>query len=189
MSRDPSPLKSGDQAPSVTLPDTTGADVALADLWAERPLALLFMRHLGCALCREQVDDLRRDYADIQKVGGAAIVTMGTVEQTAAFKANRSLPFPCFSDPDQAAYRAFAVPRGTVVQVAGPAMWGGAIRALCRSGLGKPAGDLRQLQAAFVIAQGGRLELVRYSQHSADVASTQELVAALQSAGDRQERD
>jgi hypothetical protein len=31
----------------LTLLDEDGADVAVADLWAERPVALIFLRHYG----------------------------------------------------------------------------------------------------------------------------------------------
>ena len=40
-------LQVGDSAPDLTLPDHTGEDVRLGGLWAERPLVLLFLRHLG----------------------------------------------------------------------------------------------------------------------------------------------
>ncbi len=37
----------GDPAPDVTLPDDSGIQTSLSSLWSERPLALLFIRHLG----------------------------------------------------------------------------------------------------------------------------------------------
>jgi peroxiredoxin len=40
-------LKQGDSAPDLRLRDSSGAEVALADLWRERPLALVFLRHFG----------------------------------------------------------------------------------------------------------------------------------------------
>ena len=37
----------GDPAPDVTLPDDSAAATSLSILWSERPLVLLFIRHLG----------------------------------------------------------------------------------------------------------------------------------------------
>jgi hypothetical protein len=36
-----------DRLSTLTLADDTGSDVRLRDLWAERPAALVFLRHYG----------------------------------------------------------------------------------------------------------------------------------------------
>ncbi len=40
-------LQVSDTAPDVTLPDQSGERTRLADLWTERPLVLMFLRHFG----------------------------------------------------------------------------------------------------------------------------------------------
>ena len=40
-------LNVGDAAPDVTLADGSGTPVRLSDLWRERPLLLVFLRHYG----------------------------------------------------------------------------------------------------------------------------------------------
>ncbi len=40
-------VRVGDPAPDMTLPDDSGMQTSLSGLWSERPLALLFIRHLG----------------------------------------------------------------------------------------------------------------------------------------------
>jgi peroxiredoxin len=40
-------LKPGDTAPDRRLRDSSGSEVALSDLWRERPLVLVFLRHFG----------------------------------------------------------------------------------------------------------------------------------------------
>jgi peroxiredoxin len=40
-------LQTGDAAPDLTLPDHTGQEVRLGELWGKQPLVLLFLRHLG----------------------------------------------------------------------------------------------------------------------------------------------
>ena len=40
-------VRVGDPAPDMTLPDDSGTQTSLSSLWSERPLVLLFIRHLG----------------------------------------------------------------------------------------------------------------------------------------------
>lgn len=40
-------LHAGDAVPDVTLTDGAGGPVRLSDLWRERPLLLVFLRHYG----------------------------------------------------------------------------------------------------------------------------------------------
>jgi peroxiredoxin len=40
-------LSPGDDAPNLTLTDDEGRSVRLSDLWQQRPLVLLFVRHFG----------------------------------------------------------------------------------------------------------------------------------------------
>ena len=40
-------LKAGDKAPDLTLRDSSGAEIALSDLWRAHPLVLVFLRHFG----------------------------------------------------------------------------------------------------------------------------------------------
>lgn len=40
-------LQVGDSAPEVILPDDLGKPVKLSDLWTQRPIAVVFVRHTG----------------------------------------------------------------------------------------------------------------------------------------------
>lgn len=41
------PVAQGDNAPDVLLHDAAGNEVRLSELWHERPLVLVFLRHFG----------------------------------------------------------------------------------------------------------------------------------------------
>lgn len=41
------PPQSADTLADITLPDQDGNEVRLGDLWAERPAALIWLRHYG----------------------------------------------------------------------------------------------------------------------------------------------
>ena len=40
-------MRTADQLADVVLPDQDGTDVRLGDLWRERPVALVWLRHYG----------------------------------------------------------------------------------------------------------------------------------------------
>lgn len=111
--------------------------------------------------------------------GRVVAVTMGTVAQAADFRRRFGLKFPCLADPERRAYRAYRIPRGGIRQVAGPQVWSAGLRALLRGGAGMPTGDLRQLQATFVVAPGGGLRMVHYSSSSADEPPLDQLLTAI----------
>ena len=155
-------LPVGACAPDLTLPDEQGEPIVFSQLY-KQPLVLLFVRHLGCPFCRDQLLEMRDGYERIRAAGGeVAAVTMGTIEQAARIKQSLGLPFTCLADSQQEAYRAFEIPRGSLSQVAGPSIWGPGLAALRRGGLGVPRGDLLQLQATLVIDGEG---IVRYVHH------------------------
>ncbi|MCA9145797.1 MAG: redoxin domain-containing protein [Planctomycetaceae bacterium] len=132
-------------------------------------------------MCREHVVDVRDDYQRFLDAGGdVAIITMGTVEQTAAFRDRNRLPFVCLADPERIAYQAFGVPRGTALQVTGPSVWARGLKATLRAGIGKPIGDVLQLHGSFIVDRGGVIRFVHIPKHSADQPSNDELIVQLQ---------
>jgi hypothetical protein len=45
--RTPSPPQDADELADIVLPDHEGHEVRLGDLWADRPAALVWLRHYG----------------------------------------------------------------------------------------------------------------------------------------------
>jgi peroxiredoxin len=131
-------------------------------------------------MCREHVVDVRDNYDRFLEAGGdVTVVTMGNVAQTAAFRDRNRLPFTCLADPERVAYKAFGVPVGTVGQIAGPAVWGGGLKAVLRAGFGKPVGDILQLHGSFIIDRDGIIRFIHLPRHSADRPTNDELIAQL----------
>jgi len=131
-------------------------------------------------MCREHVVDVRDDYQQFLDAGGdVAVITMGSVEQTAAFRDRSHLPFVCLADPKRIAYQAYGVPRASVLQVAGPAVWAGGLKATLRAGIGKPVGDVLQLHGSFIVDTQGALRYIHLPKHSADQPTNDELIAQL----------
>lgn len=173
-------LSVGDPAPDVTLPDDRNLPTRLSELWQRQPIVLVFVRHSGCTLCFDHAVVMREAYPEIQAAGAEVVlVTMADPAGLHAFKERWQLPFVCLADPGQEAYRAYQCPRGGLLDVAGPAMWGRAIKALFRHGAGLVHGDPMQLPGSFVIDREGILRFVHRSRHSADWAAPDQILSVL----------
>ena len=180
MSRSNATLSVGDRVPDVNLPDDLNRPTRLSELWQRQPIVLVFVRHSGCTLCLDHAVVMREAYAEIQAAGAEVVlVTMDDPARLHAFKERWQLPFVCLADPRQEAYHAFQCPRGSLWEVAGPAMWWRAIKSLLRRGAGLVRGDPMQLPGSFVIDREGVLRFAHRSRHSADWASPDELLAVL----------
>src|SRR5919205_699289 len=66
-------LQPGTAAPNLSLFDSSGTAVPLARFWNTQPLLIFFMRHFGCATCREHLFQIRNAYSALQAHGGAVI--------------------------------------------------------------------------------------------------------------------
>ena len=126
--------------------------------------------------------DVQGDHDRFQGAGGAvALVTMGTVAKTAAFRSRFGLNFPCFADPDRVAYRAFELPLGRTGQIVGPAVWASGLRSILRAGFGKPVGDVRQMRIIVESPTGAELRSRHDAATSADNPSHEAIIQVLES--------
>src|SRR5216683_5656397 len=85
----------------------------LASLIAERDVFLVFLRHFGCAFCREAVSDLVERRSAIEAQGTRlAFVHLGSEEKAQwFFKPYGLLDVPRFSDPEGRLYDEFGLVR------------------------------------------------------------------------------
>lgn len=175
-------LAVGDVAPDLTLPDDTGQSVRLSSLWHDQPLVLIFVRHLGCPLCRGELAQVRDQIQQYKDVGAeVAAITMSPVAELSPFREQFQLPFRLLSDVERAAYRAYGLQRGGLLAVAGPGMWQRGWKSLLTFGAGRVVGDPYQMSGSFVIGTDGLIRWVHYAKSSADWGETVEQIAAVQS--------
>ncbi len=173
-------LSVGDAAIDVTLPDELDRSIRLSAMWQRQPIVLVFVRHSGCTFCRTQAAELRDEYPAIQAAGAdVVLVTMDDPKSLQTLKQQLKLPFACLGDPQQAAYRAYQCPRGSLWAVAGPAMWGRAIKSVFKQGFGAIRGDAMQLPGSFVIDRSGVIRFAYRSRQSADWAAVDALIHAV----------
>jgi len=138
---------------------------SLASLADDTPVLLVFLRHLGCAFCREAVADMAQDRQAIRRQGVRLVLGgMSDTRRLREFAAIQGLRgVDVISDPERRLYRAFQLRRGTLKQLFGPEVWVRGFEAFrAGHGIGALEGDGLQMPGAFLIHQGRILRAYRH---------------------------
>jgi len=100
-------LQPGDKAPDFTLPDDTGAPVALADYRGRRVVLYVYPAAMTPG-CTTQACDFR-DSLDALHAAGIDVLGLSpdTTGKLAEFRARDHLTFPLLSDPDKTTLTAY----------------------------------------------------------------------------------
>lgn len=136
----------------------------LAELSADRPVLVVFLRHAGCTFCREALSDLQQQRSRIEARGvSLALVHMISDDAAAQFFAKYNLAdVPRFSDPDRGLYHAFDLRRGSLWQLLGPSVWWRGAKAFFSGhGVGPLQGDGFQMPGTFVLHRGQIVQAFR----------------------------
>jgi len=104
-------LSVGDEAPRVAARDQHGAEVQLADVYAQGPVLVYFYPKADTPGCTAQACSLRDAFPDFGAQGLQVIgVSADTVEGQKKFAEKYGLPFTLLADPDGVVAKAFGVP-------------------------------------------------------------------------------
>jgi len=173
-------LQPGDQFPDLTL-DSLEGPVRLSERWTKQPLVITFMRHFGCAFCREHLIQLGRSYGEVRSAGGEVLaVFQYRAEPSNNFCRSRGIPFDCLGDPTRAGYKAVGLDRGERKEYMGLRIYRHWIRAAkVGAYVGRPQGDIAQRPGTFVIDSEGQVLLAHYNRSSPDNPAIADLVDAL----------
>lgn len=147
-----------------------GAGRTLLDFSRDHRLLIVFLRHAGCAFCRESLADLRVRRPDIEMAGTRIVlVHMGSNDEARAFFGRYGLDDVArVADPQRTLYRAFNLRRGTFLQLFGPrVVLRGLAAALSGHAVGSPNADAFQLSGAFIV-ENGRITAGRPQRDAAD---------------------
>ena len=145
---------------------TTGIEsqrgLTLEKLSHERPVLVVFLRHAGCAFCRETLAELAERRRELESRGVTiALVHMGSLMQGTQFLVRFGLEdLHRYSDPHCRLYRAFGLERARFGHLFGPRIWWPALRAavLRGHGFGWPAGDGFRSHGVFLLRSGRVIE-------------------------------
>jgi peroxiredoxin Q/BCP len=110
-------LSVGDEAPRVKARDQSGAEVNLADVYAQGPTLVYFYPKADTPGCTAQACSLRDAFPDFAAEGVRIIGVSGdSVEGQKKFAEKYQLPFMLLADSDSVVAKAFGVP--TVMGIA-----------------------------------------------------------------------
>jgi peroxiredoxin len=129
----------------------------LSSLIVARPLFLVFLRHFGCAFCREAVAELAEKRSAIEAQGALlAFVHLGTEEKAKWFFTPYGLlDAPRFSDPEAQLYQAFGLVRAELRQYLNVESITRTLGAWLKGHFtGLPAGDIQRMPGAFLLQRG-----------------------------------
>jgi peroxiredoxin len=173
----------GDRAPDAVLVDPGGLEAKLSFFWQESAAVLVFLRYFGCPFCQAQVVTLREDERRFLEAG-ANVVLIGHGDRQAAeeFRKGKLVSFTFLLDPDRAAYRAYGLARGGLMQVFGPSTALPFLTANLRPETrqrGLKGGDLMQMPGTFVVDADGMVRFAHRNKHVADSPRNQDILEAL----------
>jgi peroxiredoxin len=178
-------LAPGDAFPNLLLDGVDGR-IELRERWRRGPLVVMFMRHFGCAFCREHLIRMGRAAGEFDAAGAEVIaVFQYSAEATRDFCASRKVPFECLGDPLREAYGEVSLGRAKRKQVLSLKIARRYVTALGVGavGAGAKGGDMAQLPGTFVIDREGRVVLAHYAESSADNPPVATVLAAVRSQG------
>jgi len=174
-------LKAGDQAPKFETRDVEGISINLESLLKHGPVALVFLRYVGCPICRmhlSQVQDDREKYED--KNIQLFIVMESEAEPIKNYLTKKRLSMNVIPDPQHKLYDLYEVKPGTAADLFSPKALVATVKATLHGHLhGAFEGHEFQLPAAFVIGADGRINYAYYGTHFADKPPAEEMVDSL----------
>jgi len=166
---------------ALSLPDQDDRLHHLGDLWADRPVVLVFLRHFGCLHCREHAVELRDRYDDLH-AKGIELVAIGTGDRryAGAFVRDEKIPYLVLVDDDAKAARAASVKVASWYRLLHPSTWR-ATYATWKRGhrIHSPGQRVTQLGATFVLGPGNEVRYSHVDADSTDHADIPEVLAAV----------
>lgn len=106
----PEGLEEGDPAPEVSFVGEDGKEVALADLYKDQPVVVLFYRGYWCPVCNKYLSDFASRAEQIEEKGAKLVaITPESYDNVAKTVENTGAEFTIFSDPDGRVIEAFDV--------------------------------------------------------------------------------
>jgi hypothetical protein len=107
----------------------SGEAVRLGDEWRDRPAVVVWLRHFGCLLCKEQASAFRGRQPEIEALGARLVfVGNGELPWAREFEAAECPGCRVLTDPGLESYRAIGARRGWLSTV-GPASLAAGVRA------------------------------------------------------------
>jgi hypothetical protein len=162
----------------------SGEVVRLGDEWRDHPAVVVWLRHFGCLLCKEQAGAFRERRQEIEALGGRLVfVGNGELIWARQFEAGECRGCRVLTDPGLGSYRAIGARRGWRSTL-GPAGVAAGIRAF-RHGYRQSGvrGVPDQQGGVYVMLPGDRTAYAYLSGSAGDHPPIDAVLDALRAAG------
>jgi peroxiredoxin len=174
-------LLAGDEAPDFTVTDLNGESVSLSDFRGKSSVVMVFMRYIGCPLCRRYMARLAECADDFKSAGAELMVFVQS--SSADIKKHspvKSYPYRVIPDPDAKVYGIYGVGRVSPLSMLNPQVALGVVKAMAGGhSHGLMIGDELRAPGAFVVDKNGVLRMSHTGETVADVPKTEELLGVL----------
>ena len=176
-----------DELSRIQLVDADDKPYTLGELWSERPVVLVHLRHFGCILCRHYAGALRDFYGDFE-ASGARLVAIGSGSRQYAseFVAARKIPYLVLVDPDMVSHEIIRIKQGTWYGTLDPrVLWAGVKAWFGGARQGRFGPHSFKYGATHVIGPGGVLHYAWLNDDYHDNAPVDDLLAIAKDAAAR----
>jgi peroxiredoxin len=153
-----------------------GTTATIDQIAKQGAVVFVFLRHLGCAFCKQQVSELRNE--SIPNLYFVAPSELPSVER---FRRQLNLEQRVIADPEKRLFKAMAFTRGTIGSFVNPTVIAKGFQAI-KQGFrnGVPDGDPMQLGGAVIVDRTGEVLWRQPSKDAADIISPETIRAALE---------
>ncbi|MCH2201493.1 MAG: redoxin domain-containing protein [Fuerstiella sp.] len=140
----------------------------LDDLADRQPQLVVFLRHTGCAFCREALADISRQRTQIEGAGcGIVLVHLGKDDSDQIFARYQMHDVPRINDPSLRLYRQFGLDLGGFSELFGLRVWVRVLMAGLLHGRGPIRGNSFQMPGVYLYYCGQILGGFRHD-HASD---------------------
>jgi peroxiredoxin len=170
----------GDAAPAFEVSDARGQPIALESLRG-RKAVIIFLRHLGCPICRMELAELKRRHGELEAKRAEVIVFVESADDSVAEFARRGdVKFRLVADPEKRIYAQYGIERGRLAAFFAPGALVSSLKATVRGHLhGRCEGSELQLPGDFIVDENGKIVFAHRGRHIGDNTSLDTLLARL----------
>lgn len=159
--------------------DHAGKEWKYPDDFQGSKVALFFLRHLGCPLCKEKVAELKAAAALFEEKGVKLFaVVQSTPRRAEQYTGKEGLPYLLVPDREKKLYDRFEVKRGGVKEFTAPSAFLATLRATFKGHMhGRFEGDELQVPASFLLSGDGQVIYAHYGRDISDFGSVEDLLS------------
>ena len=171
-------FEAGSKVNPFSFVDQSGKELRCPDDFNGK-VAIFFLRHLGCPLCKEKIAELKQNQPRFaQKNVRLIAVVQSTPKRANEVHIQQALPYILVPDREKRLYDLFDVKKGGLKEFMAPAAGKASIRAMFKGHMhGKFEGDEFQIPASFLLGLDGQVLYAHYGRDISDFGSIDELLA------------